>query len=577
MTRAIRLLGSLRIAVLLLVAIAIVLAWGTIYEARYGSAAVQRFIYHAWWFQALLGFLAFNLLIAAITRYPFRLRQLPFLLAHFGIILILLGAILGSRFGIEGQLVISEGQAERVLQLPRNVLVVREPDSGAEQVMPTMFETTSWVREPGMAFDVSIRNRSIQLIVDRYYPDAVMEEEITDDGTADNPAIRVAMRHGEHEEELWLLARDTQRSSIGWGQAHLLFLEPKTQEQVDWLFSAKARNDHARGAVSIMLLNRQRPYEIPVPETMGKPVSLAGTPYVITFSKYMPDFAITEAGPVSRSEAPNNPAVSFTLSGPEGTDEHLLFALYPDFASLHGRQQLIDAKLNYQHEQTMQIAPQAINLIRLPQGTLAAVVTGELGQRQEIRPLETGTYYIHPWLDYQFGILAYYPRANMRQKFVNRSNELRSEALHVTLREGKSSAEAWLGLRSSAEIALGEKLLVVQYRPDSQELPVTIKLLDFRKIDYPGSQMAAGFESDVQLTDSQRGIILMRKISMNNPLRYRQFSFFQSSYIPGEVETTVLAVKSDPGTPFVYAGFVVIIAGMVFLFYFRQKPKRKKR
>jgi hypothetical protein len=85
MNRFIKLLGSLTIAVPLLVAIAVVLAWGTIYETRFGTAAVQRFIYRAWWFQGLLAFLAVNLALAALERYPWKRRHLPFVLAHLGI------------------------------------------------------------------------------------------------------------------------------------------------------------------------------------------------------------------------------------------------------------------------------------------------------------------------------------------------------------------------------------------------------------------------------------------------------------------------------------------------------------
>src|SRR3990167_9648339 len=118
--RLLKMLGSLTLAAPLLVVIAGVLAWGTIYETRFGTAAVQRFIYHAWWFQALLAFLALNLAIAALERYPWQRRHVPFVLAHIGIILILLGGIIGSRFGVEGQLIIPEGQAEHTLETPGN-------------------------------------------------------------------------------------------------------------------------------------------------------------------------------------------------------------------------------------------------------------------------------------------------------------------------------------------------------------------------------------------------------------------------------------------------------------------------
>ena len=163
-------------------------------------------------------------------------------------------------------------------------------------------------------------------------------------------------------------------------------------------------------------------------------------------------------------------------------------------------------------------------------------------------------------------------------QIANRGDEVKAEALHLIAREGGQTAEAWVSLRGSAELALGKEPLTVEYRPDQRELSFTIKLLDFRKTDYPGTQMAAAFESDVQLTDAQRGVILMRKISMNEPLRYRGYSFFQSSYVPGPTETTILSVRNDPGTPLVYAGFLIVIGGVVAMFVLRspEAPKRKR-
>ena len=75
MTHLFRILGSLRMAVPVLFVIAVVLAWGTIYEARFGTAAVQRFVYQAWRFQALLAFLAINLAAAALSRWPWQRRR----------------------------------------------------------------------------------------------------------------------------------------------------------------------------------------------------------------------------------------------------------------------------------------------------------------------------------------------------------------------------------------------------------------------------------------------------------------------------------------------------------------------
>ena len=574
MKRWVQLLGSLRIAVPLLIAIAAVLAWGTIYEARFGTAAVQRFIYHSWWFQGLLVFLAVNLAVAALERYPWQRRHAPFVLAHIGIILILLGGIIGSRFGIEGQLIIPEGQAERTLETPGNVLVVTQPNPGIQHSVPTQFDTQAWVHEPNLAIPVQLGHRAIQLTVDRYYPDAVTNEEITDDNPQENPAVQVLLEHNEQQDTIWLMSRDPERFGVGWGEAHVLFLEPMTQEQLNQLMGRTGIETHPRGVVSLKLPGMDHPREMPVAEQLNQVLEIDGTPYEMTFKEYFPDFAITEKGPVSRSTQPNNPAIAFTLHGPEGDDAYLLFALHPEFQAIHGVEHKIPAEVSYAHAARGALPPNCIGVIRAPSGSLMAILTGSGTERQIINPLIVGTRYTHPSLGYQFEVTSSYLRTRVTERVTNRGDDVHAEAIHLIGRDGDQTAEAWLKLRGNVELDLGAEPITVEYRPARRELPVTIKLLDFRKIDYPGIQMAAGFESDVELTDPQRGIILMRKISMNNPLRYRGFSFYQSSYIEGPTETTVLSVRNDSGTPFVYAGFITVILGVASMFILRDPSAR---
>ena len=556
-------------AVALLVVIATVLAWGTIYEARFGTAAVQQFVYHSWWFQGLLSFLAVNLAAAALERWPWQRKHLPFLLAHLGIILILVGGILGSRLGLAGQLIIPEGQAERMLQLPTNVLVINEPNPGVARTIPVNFEATAWVHDPHASFHVPIADRSIAVTVDRYYPDAVVEETVSDDAVEENPAVHVVMSQGEEQDEAWLFARDPERFGMRWGKAHLLFLEPATASQLQQflgLFHAEAGAE--RGVVTIELPDLKVRTDIPVPQDVTQPIAIPGTPYAVTFKEYFTDLAITEHGVVNRSAEPNNPAVALTLSGPEGVDPWLVFALHPEFPAIHGQRRVIHAQITYAHATRSLLPPNAICLIRHPAGALSCVLTGSAGE-QVLEACDIGTRYTHPWLGYQFEITAHYPHARIMQQFTNRSDEVHVEALHLMLQDGSASAHTWLRMRETAQLSLGAHPVTVEYRPAQQDLPFTVKLLDFRKTDYPGTNMAASFESDVELTDSQRGVILMRTIRMNTPLRYRGFSLYQSSYVAGPTETTVLSVRSDPGTPLVYAGFIIVILGVVAMFVLR--------
>ena len=575
MARILRFLGSLTIAVPLLITIAVVLAWGTIYEASFGTAAVQRFIYHSWWFQTLLGFLAVNLALAALERWPWRLSHLPFLLAHLGIICILLGGIVGGTFGIDGQMIIPEGEAEHTLQIPENVLVVHQPNPGLHQIIPTNFETQAWVHEPRATFPVVIDGRSIQLTVDQYFPDAITEEEVTDGGSQEQLAVHLLLNHQEQEDALWLVAGDPERFGAGWGDAHVLAMRPATDEEFTGLTTA-APSGPARGVLTLTV-PRAKPQEIPVPEQMNQAMAIRGTPYQITFKEYFPDFVITEKGPATRSDQPNNPAVAFVLMGPEGTDAYLLFALHPDIAGMHGWKHVIPAQASYRHSASAMLPPNAIVLVQSPAGKLVAVMTGQPGQRQLVDAVTVNTAYTHPWLGYEWTADQVYHHAQINQRVANRGNEIKAEMVHVVAQEGSQSHAAWLGLRELEEFPIGREPILVEYRPAQHELPYTVKLLDFRKVMYPGIDMAAGFESDVELSDPQHGVMLMRTIKMNHPLKYRRFTFYQSSYIEGPTQTTVLSVRNDPGTPLVYAGFLIVILGVVAMFVGRRPAAALKR
>lgn len=567
-----RLLGSLQIAVVLLVLIAGVLAWGTIYEARFGTAAVQRFVYTSWWFQALLGFLAVNLAVAALQRWPWQRRHTPFVLAHIGIILILVGGIIGSRFGVDGQLIIREGETSGTLTLSGSVLLVQPRGAEQPHVIPTRFETQAWVHEPHAVFSAPVEGGAVQLLVDRYYPDAAVEEEVVEGSSSEErAAVLLSVEHEGRQHQTWLVAGEEGRFATGWGQAHLVLVQPVSDDEIARLFGDRDGDPSGRGAVAFEFPDLGR-YEVPVPWTQrfDQPVAIAGTPYTVTFKDYFPDFVIAEHGPTSRSDAPRNPAVAFVLSGPEGDDPHLAFAFHPDFSAMHGVRHAIHARIRYRHPAAESLPPNAIVVASLPSGALAAVLTGSSGERSTIDALEVGARYTHPQIGYQFAVTQHYRHARIEQRVTNRSSEVKREVLHLVARDGTHEAEAWLGLRGAVELPLGERTLVAEYRPAERPLPFNVRLRDFRKQDYPGIQMAAAFESDVELTDPSRGVTLSRTINMNNPLKYRGYSLLQSSCTMEPVETTILSVRNDPGTGFVYVGFLIVVAGIVSMFLLRR-------
>ena len=109
-------LGSLKIAIAVLAALAVVCSVATFYESAHGTPAVQRVVYQTGWFAALLGLLAVNITVSMMLRYPWKTHQTGFVLAHIGVLLILAGSLASLHFGLDAHLALYEGQSSRFIE-----------------------------------------------------------------------------------------------------------------------------------------------------------------------------------------------------------------------------------------------------------------------------------------------------------------------------------------------------------------------------------------------------------------------------------------------------------------------------
>jgi hypothetical protein len=135
--------------------------------------------------------------------------------------------------------------------------------------------------------------------------------------------------------------------------------------------------------------------------------------------------------------------------------------------------------------------------------------------------------------------------------------------------EHDAGAQRTIMLSAAAEgpttvpLAHGNLYLMLHHTPVS--LPLTIKLIDFVKKDYPGTTMARSFESRLYV----KGENIDREVvvSMNRPFRYRNLTFFQTSYSQqGNVEASTLAVVQNSAKAFPYVASAFLAIGMVLHF-----------
>lgn len=121
---------------------------------------------------------------------------------------------------------------------------------------------------------------------------------------------------------------------------------------------------------------------------------------------------------------------------------------------------------------------------------------------------------------------------------------------------------AFEGMPKPIELTKNERNYKIIFGKQQRLLPFSIELTDFYKESYPGTDMAKDYTSEVLVHDN--GAVWAATIEMNEPLRYKGYTFYQSSFVeqPG-AQATVLSVVENKGRLFPYIGAAIIALGLL--------------
>ncbi|HLP48789.1 MAG TPA: hypothetical protein VK469_22805, partial [Candidatus Kapabacteria bacterium] len=118
-------MASLKLTVVCLLILAMLVVWGTVYQANHGLYQAQQKFFHSWFF-LLLGFipfpgavlimfiLFFNLVAVLFYRIGFRLSKIGNLITHLGLMVLLLGGFFTFYFSQESTLMLKEGETSNM-------------------------------------------------------------------------------------------------------------------------------------------------------------------------------------------------------------------------------------------------------------------------------------------------------------------------------------------------------------------------------------------------------------------------------------------------------------------------------
>lgn len=127
------------------------------------------------------------------------------------------------------------------------------------------------------------------------------------------------------------------------------------------------------------------------------------------------------------------------------------------------------------------------------------------------------------------------------------------------------------------EIKIGDKSYFFTLQHKKYELPLTIELVDFRAKFHPGTETAKSYESTVKITHDGASRELV--ISMNKPLTYKDYTFFQASYAIDSfgTEYSTFAVVKNVGRFLPYISSLITFGGLALHFLIMAFAHRSKR
>ena len=476
---------SLKLAVFTLSGLIILFAIGTFYESAQGRLAAQEVIYRSLVMTLLVSLLALNIIAVMIDRWPWKKRHIGFLLAHFGIIFVIVGSLMTRFYGVDGNLRLALGEKGGEL-ITSSVFLMVYSSFDAKNLTELYREQVYFFRHsptPKKPHQVSLGLDVLK--VSDFYPAATVREDY--------------------------------KAAFRGGPALRFQIEGSRAQIVKWMFK---------------------------PPWMDK-VELHLGPAEILLLKSFPSLK-KEKKEEKRSVA------LFSLQKGKEIDSRPSLLLVSK-----------ENKLQYQLRKP--------GLKEVKQGFL------EIGS-----VLKTG------WMDFQFRLIEYLPKALPNTIFTpqKRASDRTNSAIQVEFKGEKR----WMGLNSHLFFFDEDKVYVVAYVNERQNLGFQLKLKNFKVTRYPSSFKAASYESEVQVYPggmlglSSVGPIDQKEdshlISMNNPLKWGGYTIYQSGFEEddsGKPVASVFAINKDPGRFIKYFGSLLIVLGSFILFLRRNLRSKSRR
>ncbi len=576
---------SVKLAVVIILVMVVACILGTVilqektldeYTARYGYGLATFFritqlnnVFYSHWFSVLLILLCANLICCTIKRWRNTFLQTGFILTHLSLVLILVGGVVKFQLGVKGgvnvyegksvnyfltQLINRQGKLDYVKKdLPFSIAL---DDFILEKNEPK-FQLVSYVKSKDRqkVLDVKLGKRTripgsdYKVTIKDYIPDAELKQEaINSSDIPDNPAIFVRLFGSDKAAaEGWLLANDRNYYEDRKQGLRVEYIWLPSQQEIEKAISSV-------GTTGVTVSAEVSGQSIDYPMELQKVFKIEGTEYTIKMLQYVLNYG--DIRPVSEQPG-DNPAVQVEINGPEGVESRWVFEKFPDWDKMH-HAKYKNVKLSCSGIANTHMAKNTVKIFQSPDGRQDIVYIKDK-RVVETMPWELEKRYAIADTGNQVTVANYFPSFDFKKEVIKKSDTVGTPAIYVEVDGPSGKVDDWLFSNNQYATWYTDNNFALVYESTGESIKhFTSKL----RIEENGQTVAE------------------KTIRVNDPLKYKGYVIYQSSYDPEAGAFSGLQIVKDPGIPVVYAGFGALCFGVIFIFYvkpfLRKKSKKEK-
>ena len=150
----------------------------------------NKLVYHSPWMMIILILLIINLTMVLIDRWPWKKRQVGFVLAHIGILTLILGSLFTRYFGLDASLRFKEGEKTSVVSVSGMEIKIYSSYDGKNFTLIYEKPVDMFFKKVSKKNPYIISTAGEKFIIDQFLPFAVGREVFKASSEGNRSAVR---------------------------------------------------------------------------------------------------------------------------------------------------------------------------------------------------------------------------------------------------------------------------------------------------------------------------------------------------------------------------------------------------